>query len=106
MQRHNHRNDLAVARRVGRPEMRRTHYSGLRSHPDHEVALRLASVAPSLGGVETLVSEPRWTSHSGLTPGERERQGIGDGFVRSSLGIEDEADIIADIEQALAAARG
>jgi cystathionine beta-lyase/cystathionine gamma-synthase len=64
--------------------------------------LRLASHAPSLGGVETLVSEPRFTSHAALTPDERMRQGIPDGFLRVSLGIEDIADIIADFEDALA----
>jgi len=65
--------------------------------------LRLATHAPSLGGVETLVSEPRLTSHASLTPAQRQAQGIPDGFVRVSVGIEDAVDIIADFEQALAA---
>ena len=56
-----------------------------------------------LGGVETLVSEPRLTSHASLTPAERDAQGIPDGFLRVSLGIEDVVDLIADFEQALAA---
>jgi cystathionine beta-lyase/cystathionine gamma-synthase len=112
-----------------RPELRRVHYPGLASHPDHALAarlmdgfggmlgielrgggeaatrfmgrLRLARVASSLGGVETLVSEPRHTSHVAMSAEERARGGIVDGFVRFSLGIEDAADIIADIEQAL-----
>jgi cystathionine beta-lyase/cystathionine gamma-synthase len=63
--------------------------------------LRLAAHAPSLGGVETLVSEPRFTSHAALTAEERAAQGIGDGFVRISLGIEDVDDIIADFDEAL-----
>ena len=57
--------------------------------------------APSLGGVETLVSQPRWTSHSGLSVDERAAQGIPDGFVRISVGIENAEDLIADFAQAL-----
>lgn len=129
MERHN-RNGLAVAAWCEQqPEFARTHYPGLPSHPDHALAtrlfdgfggmlglelagggeaamrfvraLRLAKLAPSLGGVETLVSEPRHTSHAALSPAEREAIGIADGFVRFSLGIEDADDLIADMEQAL-----
>jgi cystathionine beta-lyase/cystathionine gamma-synthase len=63
--------------------------------------LRLIRHAPSLGGVDSLVSEPRHTSHTHLTAEERARLGIPDGFLRLSIGIEDAADLIADIEQAL-----
>jgi len=105
-------------------------YPGLPDHPDHEVAsrqldgyggmvglmlaggpsasdlvlrkLRLATHAPSLGGVETLVSEPRFTSHADMTPAAREALGIPDGFIRVSLGIEDVEDIIADFDAAFA----
>ncbi|MGH7675374.1 MAG: trans-sulfuration enzyme family protein, partial [Gemmatimonadales bacterium] len=104
------------------------HYPGLASHPDHAVAkrvlagcggmlglelkggaraaerflraLRIAVHAPSLGGVETLVSEPRFTSHASLTPEERAKAGIPDGFLRFSLGLEDADDLIADFAQA------
>ena len=104
-------------------------YPGLESHPDHKLAkelfagfggmvsvvlegggdaaddfmrrLQLAMAAPSLGGVETLVSQPRWTSHAGLTPEGRAGQGIPDGFVRISVGVENAEDLIADFEQAL-----
>lgn len=129
MARHNE-NALAVARWFeGRPEAERAIYPGLESHPDHALAgelmsgfggmvsvvlagggaaadrfmsrLRLAIAAPSLGGVETLVSQPRYTSHVGLSQEEREAQGIPDGFVRLSIGIEDHRDLIADFEQAL-----
>jgi cystathionine beta-lyase/cystathionine gamma-synthase len=65
-------------------------------------SLELMCVAPSLGGVETLVSMPRHTSHAGLTREERHAAGIPDGFVRLALGIEDAADLVADLEQALA----
>jgi cystathionine beta-lyase/cystathionine gamma-synthase len=131
MQRHNE-NGMRVATWLeGQPAVRRVHHPGLASHPDNEMAarlldgyggmlsielagggpaaagfvraLRLAKLAPSLGGVETLVSEPRYTSHAGLSPQQREALGIPDGLVRFSLGIEDADDIIDDIRQALAA---
>ncbi len=109
--------------------IRAVHYPGLPDHQDHALAkdqydgfggmvgleikggargaekmlkrLRLAQHAPSLGGVETLVSEPRLTSHASFTPAERTAQGIPDGFVRVSLGIEDANDLMADFKQAL-----
>jgi cystathionine beta-lyase/cystathionine gamma-synthase len=124
-------NALAVAEWcAGRPEIARVHYPGLPSHPDHERAtdildgygsmmgielaggaaaaetflrkLTIITHAPSLGGVDSLASEPRFTSHAGMTPDERARMGIPDGFVRLSIGIEDAGDLIADLEQALA----
>lgn len=132
MERHN-RNGMAVAAWAeGHPGIARVHYPGLASHPDHAVAervldgfggmlgieiagggegaarfvraVRLAKLAPSLGGVETLLSEPRYTSHAGMSPERRAANGIRDGFVRVSLGIEDADDIIADFDQALRAA--
>jgi len=108
----------------------KVHYPGLPSHPDHELAKRtlggfggmlgielkggvraaerflksltIAAHAPSLGGVETLVSEPRLTSHASLTAEQRAQAGIPDGFLRFSLGLEDPDDLIADFAQALA----
>ncbi|MGD8601280.1 MAG: PLP-dependent transferase, partial [Gemmatimonadota bacterium] len=112
----------------------RVDYPGLPSHPDHAVAkelmdgfggmvsfvlegggasadrlvsaLGVALAAPSLGGVETLVSQPRYTSHVGLSEQERQARGVPDGFVRVSVGIEDADDLIADFNQALTAATG
>lgn len=112
-----------------RPEFARVHYPGLPSHPDHEVAaatldgfggmmavelagggpaaarfvsrLKVALHAASLGGVDTLVSEPRWTSHARMTPEQRAAVGVPDGFVRVSVGIENIEDLIADVAQAL-----
>jgi len=127
--RHN-ANALEIAKWFeSRPEVARVLYPGLPSHPDHEVAaelmdgfggmvsvvlagggdaadrfmqrLQIALAAPSLGGVETLVSQPRFTSHAALTAAQREAQGIPDGFVRLSIGIESAADLIADFSQAL-----
>ncbi|TET89317.1 MAG: aminotransferase class I/II-fold pyridoxal phosphate-dependent enzyme [Methanomassiliicoccales archaeon] len=107
----------------------RVHYPGLSSHPDHELAksmmhgfggmlsfevkgrrkeanrflkeLKLLLAAPSLGGVETLISVPAETSHSYLSRKERLGQGIKDNLVRMSVGIEDFQDIKRDLNQAL-----
>ena len=115
------------------PGVRDVLYPGLASHPDHELAARLMSgfggmvsvvlegggeaadrfmkalaiaiPAPSLGGVETLVSQPRHTSHVALTPEQREALGIPDGFVRISVGLEGVGDLIADFARGLEAAR-
>lgn len=64
--------------------------------------LRLISLAPSLGGVESLANQPATLTHHGLDPEERARRGIVDGMVRLSVGLEDAADLIADLDQALA----
>ena len=132
MARHND-NALALARWISKhPKVNTVMYPGLETHPDHELArsvldgyggivgveviggapaasrvlrrLRLASHAPSLGGVETLVSEPRLTSHAGLSAADRQAQGVPDGFIRISVGIEDIDDVIADFKRALSAA--
>jgi cystathionine beta-lyase/cystathionine gamma-synthase len=64
--------------------------------------LRLFALAPSLGGVESLVTQPCTTTHHGLTAEERARRGISDAMLRLSIGLEDAADLIADLDQALA----
>jgi len=64
-------------------------------------AVKLPIIAPSLGGVETLLTRPVTTSHSGLDPSERERLGISDGLIRLSVGIEAVDDLLADFAQAL-----
>ncbi|MDQ6717359.1 MAG: aminotransferase class I/II-fold pyridoxal phosphate-dependent enzyme [Gemmatimonadota bacterium] len=113
----------------GRKEISKVHYPGLPSHPDHAIAakllkgfggmmsielagggdaaegfirrLRLFTHASSLGGVDSLISQPRYTSHAKLSAEERAAIGIPDGFLRLSVGIENADDLIADIEQAL-----
>ena len=63
--------------------------------------LKLIALAPSFGGVESLVSQPVATSHHGQTPEQLARQGITDSMLRLSVGLEDPADLLADLEQAL-----
>lgn len=123
-------NALAVARAVeGHPAVRRVLYPGLVSHPGHEVArrqmsafggmvtlelagglaaaerfydrLRLVARAASLGGVESLASLPVHTSHYGLPEAKLREAGIDPGMVRLSMGVEDAADLVADVQRAL-----
>jgi len=63
--------------------------------------VRLPVVAPSLGGVETLVTLPATTSHSGMSPQDRRRLGISDGLIRVSIGIESTDDLLEDFSRAL-----
>lgn len=63
--------------------------------------LKLFALAPSLGGAESVVTQPCTTTHHGLTPEERARRGISDAMLRLSVGLEDPEDLIADLEQAL-----
>ena len=65
--------------------------------------LELVSLAPSLGGVESLVTQPCTTTHHGLMPQERARRGISDAMLRLSVGLEDPRILIADLDQALCA---
>ena len=64
-------------------------------------ALRLPYIAPSLGGTESLVEQPTVISYWDQTPEQRAEVGIRDNLIRYSCGIEDAADLIADVEQAL-----
>jgi cystathionine beta-lyase/cystathionine gamma-synthase len=112
-----------------RDEFLAVHWPGLPEHPDHALAttlldgyggmvglvhrggaaaaarflarLNVIMHAPSLAGVESLISEPRLTSHKALTQAERAAVGIPDGFVRLSCGCEDADDLIEDLTNAL-----
>jgi cystathionine beta-lyase/cystathionine gamma-synthase len=112
------------------PAVACVHYAGLESHPRHARAARLfagfggvlsfelkgpperadelagrlkiPAIAPSLGGVHTLLTRPATTSHSGLSPEDRARLGISDGLLRLSVGIEATEDLLEDFAQALA----
>jgi len=112
------------------PAVGRVNYPGLESHPRHararelfdgfggmlsfelkggvEAAVRfmrqatLPISAPSLGGVETLITRPATTSHSSMLPIDRQRLGISDSLIRLSVGIEATEEIIEDFDRALA----
>ena len=125
-------NALAVARALaGHPKVARVHYPGLEDSPDHARAreyfggrfgamlavelaggadaaarlcqsVRLFVHSPSLGGVESLITQPAQTSHAGMSREAREALGVTDGLLRVSIGIEDPGDLIADFDRALA----
>lgn len=69
-------------------------------------ALQLFTLAPSLGGVDSLVTIPVITSHSMISPEERAKMGVSDQMVRLSVGVENVQDLIADLDQAFAAVSG
>jgi cystathionine gamma-synthase len=129
MARHND-NALRTARMLeAHPRVRRVFYPGLASHPDHPAAARVMRgfggvvsfeldgdfdattrfvdrcripyIAPSLGGVESLIEMPVLMSYWDTPVEERRRYGITDSLVRLSCGIEDPEDLLADLEQAL-----
>ncbi|HTT42387.1 MAG TPA: aminotransferase class I/II-fold pyridoxal phosphate-dependent enzyme [Steroidobacteraceae bacterium] len=111
------------------PRVRQVHYPGLESHPQHARArelfagcggvlsfelhggvaaaedfaarVRIPAVAPSLGGVHTLLTRPATTSHAGLSAEQRRALGISDGLLRLSVGIEATEDLAEDFAQAL-----
>ena len=125
-------NALAVACWLtDQPSVKRVYYPGLESHPQHALArrqmvggfggmlsfevkggveaarelarrTRLFTLAESLGGVESLIELPALMTHASLPPERRAEIGIDDGLIRLSVGIEDEADLLADLAQALA----
>jgi cystathionine gamma-synthase len=127
--RHNDNAARLAAALEGHPRVARVHYPGLASHPDHAVAAaqmsgyggvvsfeivgdlwatahfidacRLPYIAPSLGGVESLIEQPTIISYWDQGPEKRAAVGIKDNLVRFSAGVEDYADIHADIMQAL-----
>ena len=130
MQQHN-ANGQAVAEYLeSHPRISKVFYPGLQSHQYHELATRqmigfgglvtfevrganwretadivdrvmIPKIAPSLGGVESLIEQPMIMSYFELSADERKQFGIRDNMIRMSVGIEDVADIIHDLEQAL-----
>ncbi len=134
MQRHNE-NGLRVAQFLeAHPRVEKVYYPGLESHAYHDVArrtmrgygglvtflikdadwretadvvdgARIARIAPSLGGVESLIEQPLVMSYYKQTPEDRAKFGIPDNMIRLACGIEDSADLIADLDQALAGRR-
>jgi len=127
MERHNE-NGMRIAEFLeSHPLVRRVHYPGLPSHPQHELArrqmtgfsgmvsaeltdqdarrmaegTRIIRLAESLGGVESMICIPSLMTHASVPEEVRLRMGITDGLVRVSAGIEDAADLVEDIERAL-----
>jgi cystathionine beta-lyase/cystathionine gamma-synthase len=124
-------NGRAVAEYLSKhPKVQKLNYPGLKTHPQYELAVRqqkgfgsmlsmdlgtrencakfLAALkiflnAESLGGVESLASHSATTTHASVSAEERAEMGITEGMIRLSMGIEDKEDLIADLEQALAA---
>lgn len=123
-------NAAAIADMLSRhPSVAGVNYPGLKSHPQHELAkrqmrgfggmisfelkggmnaarallgkTRLFSLAESLGGVESLIEHPATMTHASLPADVRQNLGITDGLIRISVGIEHEADLKADLEEAL-----
>ncbi|PTX62227.1 cystathionine beta-lyase [Kordia periserrulae] len=127
------KNALKLANYLEKHEaVSKVYYPGLKSHEDYELAksqmagfggmmsfelkdeynvskffksLKLIKPSMSLAGVESTVLSPTQTSHALLTPEERKKQGIADGLIRFSVGIEDKKDIIADLNQAIKKAK-
>ena len=124
-------NAQAVAEFLAKhPKVKRVHYPGLKSHPDHKLArkqmrgfggmlsfdlkggepaarrlgnrIHLFLLAVSLGGVESLCALPIYTSHYNMTEAELRSHGVEPGTVRLSIGLEDKNDLIDDLKQALA----
>lgn len=130
MERHNENGRRVAEHLAAHAAVERVQHPSLPDHPDRAVVTRLLAggggvvtfvpraagdrvepalarlrwmrLAPSLGGVESLVSMPRLTSHRGLAPEERARRGIDERMVRLSLGIEAAEDLVADLDAMLA----
>jgi cystathionine beta-lyase/cystathionine gamma-synthase len=129
MAQHNQSGQAVAEFLAAHPKVTRVHYPGLPDHPDHALArrqmtgfgglmsfelatedqaravvdrTRLFGIGASLGGIESLISQPGNTSHHSVPPEKRLAMGITPGLVRISVGIEDTADLIADLDQALA----
>jgi cystathionine gamma-synthase len=130
MQRHNENGMLLAEFLASHPRIERVYYPGLPSHPHHAIARKtmrgfgglvtflvkdadwratadvvdavtIPRIAPSLGGVESLIEQPLVMSYYQHTPEDRQRFGIPDNMIRLSCGIEDGADLVRDLSRAL-----
>jgi cystathionine gamma-synthase len=128
--RHNENGQRVAEFLEAHPRVEKVYYPGLKSHPQHELArrqmrgfgglvtflvkdadwratadvvdaVRIPRIAPSLGGVESLIEQPLVMSYYQLTPEDRAKFGIPDNMIRLSCGIENAEDLIADLTQAL-----
>jgi len=132
MRQHNATGQAVAEHLESHPAVARVYYPGLKSHPHHEIAakqmrgfggvvtfevkndtryvhrflsaLQLIRIGPSLGGAASLIPQPASISYYKCTRAQRLKLGIKDGLIRLAVGIEDAADIIADLDHALASA--
>jgi cystathionine gamma-lyase len=130
MERHTSNARTIAAFLEGHPKIKQVIYPGLPSHPQHALAnkqmsapggmisayldgdlesarrflsaVKVFTLAESLGGVESLIEHPAIMTHASIPPDKRQALGIHDGFVRLSVGVEHESDLLADLKQALA----
>jgi cystathionine beta-lyase len=130
MQRHCENGKAVAEYLASHPKVENVYWPGFENHPNHEVAkaqmkdfggmisfttkgnnyeeaikvvekMKIFTLAESLGGVESLSGHPASMTHASIPKEEREKTGVVDSLIRLSVGIEDEADLIADLEQAL-----
>ena len=130
MQRHCENGAVVAKHLQGHPAVAKVHWPGFEDHPGHDVAARqmhdfggmvaftlanhdletakqvvasteVFTLAESLGGVESLIGHPATMTHASIPKEVREKTGVTDGLIRLSVGIEDAADLIADLDQAL-----
>jgi cystathionine beta-lyase len=130
MQRHCENGKLVAEFLANHPKIEKVYWPGFENHPNHEIAkkqmhdfggmvsfvtkgnnikdafkivenLKIFTLAESLGGVESLCGHPASMTHASIPKEEREKTGVVDSLIRLSVGIEDKADLIADLEQAL-----
>jgi cystathionine gamma-synthase len=130
MQRHNQNGQAIAEFLAGHPRVEKVYYPGLASHPNHDIAkkqmrgfgglitftvksadwratadvvdrVQIPRIAPSLGGVESLIEQPLVMSYFDYSPEDRAAFGIPDNMIRLSCGIENTEDLIADLQQAL-----
>ena len=129
MQRHSQSAALVAEYLSGHAKVTRVHYPGLASHPQHGLArrqqkdfggivsfeladraaawraidaLKYFSITANLGDAKSIVTHPATTTHGRVSQAERDAMGIGDGLIRLSIGLEEPADLIADLDAALA----
>jgi len=130
MQRHCENGKAVAEYLVNHPKIENVYWPGFKNHPNHEIAkfqmndfggmvsfttngnnyeeaikivenLKIFTLAESLGGVESLAGHPASMTHASIPKEEREKTGVVDSLIRLSVGIEDEADLIADLTQAI-----
>ncbi len=130
MQRHCENGKAVAEYLANHPKIEKVYWPGFESHPNHEIAkeqmddfggmvsfttkgnnyeeaikivenLKIFTLAESLGGVESLAGHPASMTHASIPKEEREKTGVVDSLIRLSVGIEDEEDLIADLEQAI-----